>query len=75
MGRGANSSNGVSRIEPRQITYEEFSKHNKRDDQWIIINRKAYDITEFAKRHPGGAKIMNHYAGEDATVGYLPCIP
>ncbi|GFS13809.1 fatty acid desaturase 2 [Elysia marginata] len=67
MGKGANATNGVSRIEARQITYEEFSKHNQRDDQWIMINGKAYDITEFAKRHPGGAKILNHFAGEDAT--------
>ncbi|RUS91181.1 hypothetical protein EGW08_001094 [Elysia chlorotica] len=67
MGRGAKSANGVSHIEPRQISFEEFSKHNKKDDQWLMINGKAYDVTEFAKRHPGGAKIINHYAGEDST--------
>ncbi|GFS10626.1 fatty acid desaturase 2 [Elysia marginata] len=67
MGRGAKAANGVSHIEPRQITFEEFNKHNKKDDQWLMINRKAYNITEFARRHPGGAKILNHYAGEDAT--------
>ncbi|RUS91183.1 hypothetical protein EGW08_001096 [Elysia chlorotica] len=67
MGRGANTTKGVSHIEPRQISFAEFSKHNKRDDQWLAINDKVYDITEFAKRHPGGAKILNHFAGEDAT--------
>lgn len=50
------------------ITFEEFSKHNSREDQWILINGKVYDVTNFAKRHPGGAKILNHFAGEDATV-------
>ena len=68
MGKGAKAANGVSRIEPRQITFDEFNKHNKKDDQWLMIGRKAYNVTEFAKRHPGGAKILNHYAGEDATV-------
>ena len=67
MGKGAKSSNGTALLN-KEVTFEELSKHNKKDDQWLLINGKAYDITEFAKRHPGGAKILNHYAGEDATV-------
>ncbi|GFN91982.1 fatty acid desaturase 2 [Plakobranchus ocellatus] len=67
MGKGAKAANGNCHAEPRQITFEELSKHNKKEDQWLMIDRKAYNITEFAKRHPGGAKILNHYAGEDAT--------
>ncbi|KAL8593142.1 hypothetical protein ACOMHN_009797 [Nucella lapillus] len=51
----------------REVTLEEVNEHNKRDDKWLIINGKAYDITNFAKRHPGGAKVITHYAGEDAT--------
>ena len=52
----------------RTVTVEEVNRHNKRDDKWLLINGKAYDITEFAKRHPGGAKVISHYAGEDASV-------
>ena len=52
----------------RTVTLEEVRKHNKRDDKWLVINGKAYDITHFAKRHPGGAKVISHYAGEDASV-------
>ena len=52
----------------KEVTTEELRKHNSRDDQWLLINGKAYDVTQFAKKHPGGAKILNHYAGEDATV-------
>lgn len=52
----------------RTVTVEEVNRHNKRDDKWLLINGKAYDITHFAKRHPGGAKVISHYAGEDATV-------
>lgn len=63
MGKGGRSGpNGM-----RTVTAEEVNEHNKRDDQWLIINGKAYDITNFAKRHPGGAKVISHYAGEDAT--------
>ncbi|BFZ22003.1 hypothetical protein BsWGS_25042 [Bradybaena similaris] len=49
------------------IQFEELKKHNKRNDQWLLIDGKAYNVTEFAKTHPGGAKILHHYAGEDAT--------
>lgn len=70
MGKGAKASNGIALIN-KEVTFEELSKHNKRDDQWLLINGKAYDITEFAKRHPGGAKILNHYAGEDATDAWV----
>jgi len=55
----------------RFVTYQEFCKHNSREDQWLLINGKAYDATKFAQRHPGGAKILNHYAGEDATDAWV----
>lgn len=65
MENGTKAKNGHA---IQTVTFEEVSKHNKKDDQWLLINGKAYDITSFAKKHPGGAKILNHYAGEDATV-------
>lgn len=52
------------------ITTEEVRLHNKPGDQWLLINGRVYDITSFAKRHPGGAKVISHFAGEDATVRY-----
>uniref|UniRef100_A0A3Q3ITL7 Cytochrome b5 heme-binding domain-containing protein n=1 Tax=Monopterus albus TaxID=43700 RepID=A0A3Q3ITL7_MONAL len=34
---------------------------------WLVIDRKVYNITQWAKRHPGGFRVISHYAGEDAT--------
>ncbi|NXU73907.1 FADS1 desaturase, partial [Oreotrochilus melanogaster] len=34
---------------------------------WLVIDRKVYDVTKFSKRHPGGSRVMKHYAGQDAT--------
>ncbi|CAL1543824.1 unnamed protein product [Lymnaea stagnalis] len=70
MGKGSKAQNGTSHLN-QLITFDEVSRHNKRDDQWILINGKVYNVTEFAKKHPGGAKILNHYAGEDATDAWV----
>ncbi|KAM6937416.1 acyl-CoA Delta-4 desaturase-like [Xenentodon cancila] len=48
-------------------TWEEVQKHRSRNDQWLVINRKVYNITQWAKRHPGGFRVISHYAGEDAS--------
>ncbi|KAH9523260.1 Acyl-CoA [Bulinus truncatus] len=70
MGREFNTENGTSSSK-QTVTYEEVTRHNTRDDQWLLINNKAYDVTKFAKKHPGGAKILNHYAGEDASDAWV----
>lgn len=58
--------------EPRNglsiYTWQEIKKHNQNSDQWLVINRKVYNVTDWANRHPGGRRVLNHYAGEDATV-------
>nr|AOO19789.1 fatty acid desaturase 2 [Arapaima gigas] len=48
-------------------TWDEVQKHNHRRDKWLVINRKVYNITDWATRHPGGVRVISHYAGEDAT--------
>lgn len=52
-------------------TWEEIQKHNLRADKWLVIERKVYNITQWVKRHPGGIRVISHYAGEDATVSAL----
>eukprot|EP00030_Apusomonadida_sp_AF-17_P001838 a201_582.p1 GENE.a201_582~~a201_582.p1 ORF type:complete len:418 (+),score=145.36 a201_582:45-1256(+) len=43
---------------------------NKTDEPFeITIDGKIVDVTEFAKRHPGG-NILKFYAGKDATVAF-----
>ena len=54
----------------RRVTREEVAQHNTKDDCWIIISGKVYDITEWAPHHPGGAGIARMYAGKDATAEF-----
>lgn len=54
----------------RKLTREEVAKHNTREDCWIIISGKVYDITDWAPHHPGGAGIARMYAGRDGTAEF-----
>ncbi|NWV57880.1 FADS1 desaturase, partial [Daphoenositta chrysoptera] len=38
---------------------------------WLVIDRKVYDVSEFSKRHPGGTRVISHYAGQDATDAFV----
>lgn len=51
----------------KQVTMEEVAKHNTPEDLWIVVERKAYDITKFARSHPGGHLPLYAMAGKDAT--------
>ena len=49
-------------------TWEEIRRHALDDDKWLVIDGEVYDISSWAKRHPGGRKVISHYAGQDASV-------
>ncbi|KAL1845071.1 hypothetical protein VTK73DRAFT_1187 [Phialemonium thermophilum] len=57
------------------LTGAEVAKHNGRDDCWVIVHGRAYDVTEFLPEHPGGQKIILKYAGKDATEEFDPIHP
>lgn len=50
----------------RVYTQAEVAQHSSRDDCWVIISGKVYDVTSYIPRHPGGAMIYVK-AGGDCT--------
>ncbi|KAI9469944.1 MAG: cytochrome b5-like heme/steroid binding domain-containing protein [Benjaminiella poitrasii] len=59
------------------FTYEDVSKHNSRNDLYMIIDKKVYNITKFLDEHPGGDEILIEEGAKDATsafedVGHSP---
>eukprot|EP01083_Nonionella_stella_P046367 124135_1 len=51
------------------LDLKEISKHKTKDDLWIILYDKVYDITAIVSQHPGGEKIvLKHVAkNQDLT--------
>ena len=48
-------------------TTEEVNKHNTKEDCWLIIRGRVYNVTEFLSIHPGGSSIVVSVGGQDAT--------
>lgn len=61
--------------EKKYISEEELRKHNKADDLWISIQGKVYNVTDWAKEHPGGEAPLLNLAGQDVTDAFIAYHP
>lgn len=48
-------------------TWEELSTHNTKDDCWVAVDGRVYDITSWIPKHPGGEDVLTLTAGRDIT--------
>jgi len=51
----------------KAMPLSEVNRHCIPEDCWVAIEGKAYDLTEFMDRHPGGPTTILNSAGKDAT--------
>ncbi|KAL4369439.1 hypothetical protein GQ457_05G001020 [Hibiscus cannabinus] len=49
------------------FVYEDLVQHKDRNDCWLLISGKVYDVTQFLEEHPGGDEVLIAVAGKDAT--------
>uniref|UniRef100_A0A8C9AH44 Fatty acid desaturase 3 n=1 Tax=Prolemur simus TaxID=1328070 RepID=A0A8C9AH44_PROSS len=47
--------------------WEQIRRHDLPGDKWLVIERRVYDISRWAQRHPGGSRLIGHHGAEDAT--------
>ncbi|KAK6165628.1 hypothetical protein SNE40_022520 [Patella caerulea] len=66
MGKGGQNDKQDER-EVKSFTWDDIKVHDKRNDKWLVIGGEVYDITRWSRRHPGGSRVISHYAGQDAT--------
>lgn len=51
----------------KDITMAELALHKSRTDAWICVEGRAYDISSYVERHPGGWLPIANLAGKDVT--------
>lgn len=56
--------------ERRPVTRAEVALHDMKDDCWVNIAGKVYDITAWVPRHSCGAGVARTYAGKEATAEF-----
>ncbi|KAM3269241.1 cytochrome b5 [Capsicum chacoense] len=49
------------------FTMEEAAQHNTKDDCWVVIDGKVYDVSSYLDEHPGGDDVVLAVTGQDAT--------
>lgn len=62
-----NSSNQKTQNQTVVLTLNEIAKHNSVNDCWLIINNNVYEATNYINNHPGGAKNIISFCGQEAT--------
>ncbi|ODV82365.1 cytochrome b5, partial [Suhomyces tanzawaensis NRRL Y-17324] len=45
-------------------------EHDTPEDLWMILYNKVYDVTAFAKDHPGGVEVLFDCGGVDCTEAF-----
>ncbi|GFO18485.1 fatty acid desaturase 2 [Plakobranchus ocellatus] len=73
MGKGsqgaAPTANGDAPLSRKlqQFTWDQVKDKTTSEQKWLVIDGEVYNITNWARKHPGGSKVISHYAGQDAT--------
>lgn len=68
--QSTNSSNQSNQNQTIILTLDEVAKHNSPNDCWLIINDNVYEVTNYINNHPGGAKRIISFCGQDATTAF-----
>ncbi len=52
------------------VTWDDLALHNTPGDLWVAVHGKAYNVTDFARIHPGGDLVLNHFGGRDVSEAF-----
>ena len=57
-------------LELKVFSWDEVRRHNKETDLWVVFKGEVYDVSSFAKNHPGGLKVLLGGNGRDMTKAF-----
>lgn len=52
------------------LTLAEVSKRNTQSECWVVIDGGVYDLTDWIRKHPGGAGSISSLCGSDGTAQF-----
>lgn len=47
--------------------WDEIQRHASPESLWVVLDGEVYDLTGWARHHPGGLEVLMRWAGKDAT--------
>ncbi len=59
----------------KYYTLEEVSKHDTKDDLWVVFFDRVFDISKFVANHPGGEEILVSHSGMDVSKQFVEFHP
>jgi delta8-fatty-acid desaturase len=66
------TSKGAKKNKPlKKYTMKEVAEKNTREELWVSIDGRVYDVTKFVDRHPGGPLVIEDLAGKDCTDAFM----
>lgn len=67
MKKASKQSGSTPKKSRGPCTWDELSTHNSKEDCWVAMDGKVYDITSWIPKHPGGSDVLALSAGRDVT--------
>ncbi|KAG8387335.1 hypothetical protein BUALT_Bualt02G0010800 [Buddleja alternifolia] len=52
------------------FTLTEVAEHKTRNDCWVVLFGRVYNVTNFLDEHPGGDEVLLAATGKDATAEF-----
>lgn len=66
----SSSASSATKDSSKIYSTSDVSAHHSRQDCWLIINSKVYNVSDFIDQHPGGAANIIRVCGKDATTAF-----
>jgi len=55
------------KIPEKEFSMDEVSKHNTKEDLWVVVKGVVLDVSDWLDEHPGGPQALMNFMGRDAT--------